>query len=176
MALNGTGLAAPSFTLSSSTPAQIVHPGGSAQFDFKVTAQNGNYASPVTFSASGLPTGATAAFQPPSVTPKNSSATTTMTVQVASGSASSAKQGSLWPLGSPALALLFFVLPRRLRRQWSRRVQIALLVLASLGAAAVVTGCGGGFALPHTNVTSTITVTGSSGSDIQTTTVQLTVN
>lgn len=83
---------------------------------------------------------------------------------------------TLWPTGSLALALPFFAIPKRLRRQWSRREQIGLLVLTSLAAAAAATGCGGGFALPRISVTSTITVAATSGSDVRTTTVQLTVN
>jgi hypothetical protein len=39
-----------------------------------------------------------------------------------------------------------------------------------------VTGCGGGFALPITSVTSTVTITATSGADVHTTTIQLTVN
>lgn len=176
--LSGTGTAASSFTFSTSTPVRTVPPGGWAQFDFTVSAQNGAYAAPITFSASGLPAGATATFQPPSVTPGSSPATTTLTIHVSSASASSgANHGSPWPMGSPALALLFFAIPRRLRSRWSRRVQLTLLVLASLGAAAVVTGCGGSSAVPpHSSVTSTITVTATSGSDVHTTTVLLTVD
>ena len=79
-------------------------------------------------------------------------------------------------MGSPALALLFFAIPKRLRRQWSRRVQLALLLLTSLVSAAVVTGCGGGFAVPYASVTSSISITATSGSNVQTTTVNLTVN
>lgn len=58
-------------------------------------------------------------------------------------------------------------------RRW---VTLVLLLLASLGAATAMTGCGGGFALPGSSAKSyTIIVTGTSGAIQQSTTVQLTV-
>jgi hypothetical protein len=67
---------------------------------------------------------------------------------------------------------LLFAAARRGRR-W---MTLVLLLLASLGAATAMTGCGGGFALPGSSVKSyTITVTGNSGTMQQSTTVQLTV-
>jgi ABC-type glycerol-3-phosphate transport system substrate-binding protein len=53
-----------------------------------------------------------------------------------------------------------------------------VLLAASLGAVAALSGCGGGFGLANVTQTPqsyTVTVTGTSGTDIQTTTVQLTV-
>jgi ABC-type glycerol-3-phosphate transport system substrate-binding protein len=65
-------------------------------------------------------------------------------------------------------------LPSRRRRRW---ITLALLLFATLGAFASLTACGGGFGFDAgTSATSyTITVTGTSGDDQQTTTVQLTV-
>jgi len=65
---------------------------------------------------------------------------------------------------------LFFTIPRRIRKQWSRRVQLTLLMLISLGAVTATIGCGG-----RAHTTSTIVITATSGSDAHTTTVQLTV-
>ena len=48
------------------------------------------------------------------------------------------------------------------------------LALASLGAVTAITGCGGGFGL-RSATSYTITVTGTSGAEQQTATVQLTV-
>jgi hypothetical protein len=75
----------------------------------------------------------------------------------------------------PALALVgFFFLPGKRRRRW---ISMALLLIASLGASTALTACGGGFGLvtaaPATSYN--ITVTGTSGSVVQTTTVQLTI-
>ena len=176
--LSGTGVAVVQgqFTIAATPSSAAVTSGGSAQFQLTVATSGGPYNHAVTLSASGLPSGATATFAPASVNPGNGSATSVLTVQTAVSTAANRNPRPLWPLGSPALALLFFAIPKRLRTQWSRRAQIVLLALSSLGAAAVVTGCGGGFALPRTTVTSTITITATSGSDVQTTTVHLTVN
>lgn len=52
---------------------------------------------------------------------------------------------------------------------------LLMVGLVSLAAAVTLSACGGGFALSNQSKTYTITVTGTSGSDIHTTTVQLTV-
>jgi ABC-type glycerol-3-phosphate transport system substrate-binding protein len=52
---------------------------------------------------------------------------------------------------------------------------MALLLIASLGAFTGLTACGGGFGLTAAPQSYTITVTGTSGTEVQTTTVQLTV-
>ncbi len=175
--LSGTGVAVVQgeFTVAATTPSATITAGGSAQFHLVVGTSGGPYSKAITLSASGLPDGATASFSPATVTPGSGTAPSVLTIQTSSTAAASHAK-PLWPMGSPALALLVFAIPRRLRRQWSRRTQLILLVLASLAAAAAVTGCGGGFALPHTSVTSSITITGTSGADVHTTTVQLTVN
>jgi hypothetical protein len=164
------------FTIAATPSSATVMAGGSAQFQLTVGTSGGPYNQAVTLSASGLPSGATATFSPASVTPGSGTAASVLTIQTATSTAANRHPAPLLPRGSPVLALLFFALPKRLRRQWSRRVQLALLALTSLGAAAVVTGCGGGFALPRTSVTSSISITATSGSDVHTTTVQLTVN
>ncbi len=172
--LSGTGTAAPSFTVSSPTAPQTVQPGGTAQFAITVTPQNGTFANPVTLSASGLPTGAVATFSPASVTPGSSSANSTLSIQTASTTAAaSAKRGPAWPFATSALALIGLCLvPGRRCRRW---IAMAVLLLASLGAFTALTACGGGFGLTTPSQSYTITVTGTSGTDVQTTTVQLTV-
>jgi ABC-type glycerol-3-phosphate transport system substrate-binding protein len=50
-----------------------------------------------------------------------------------------------------------------------------MLLFASLGAVAALSGCGGGFAMGSSPKSYTVTVTGTSGANNQTTTVQLTV-
>jgi hypothetical protein len=71
----------------------------------------------------------------------------------------------------PLFGLLFAT--RGLRRRW---ITLCILIFASLGALTALSGCGGGFALPGSNGKSySITVTGTSGAEQQTPTVQLTV-
>jgi len=173
VALSGTGNAAPNFTLSASPAVQAVPSGTAATYTLTVTPQNGAFNHAVSLSVTGLPQGATATFTPPSVTPGSSAATSQLSIQTATTTVAR-NQRSIWPIGGPALALIgIFFLPARRRRQW---LALGTLFLAALGAL-TLSGCGGGFALnaPSAN-TYSITVSADSGQDIQTTTVQLTVN
>ena len=175
-ALTGTGTAVvvPTYTVASPTPAQTVQPGGAATYTINVTPVNGSFTSLVTLSASGLPTGATATFLPASVTPGSSVATSQLTIQTAAV-ASVTERPSPWPLAAPALGLigLFFVSGKR--RRW---ITFGVLLFASLTAITALSGCGGGFGLGNVippPSSYTVTVTGTSGENVQTTTVQLTV-
>jgi Beta-propeller repeat len=172
-----TAPVAPSFTISSSTAPQTIQPGGSATYSITVTPQNGSFSNAVTLATSGLPTGATATFTPSSsVTPGSSAATSTLTVQTASTTAAATSKNSPWPLAVPALAIIgVFFLPGKKRRRW---ITLCVLAIASLGAFSALTACGGGFGLAvHEKgaATYTLTITGTSGSVQQSTTVQLTV-
>jgi uncharacterized repeat protein (TIGR01451 family) len=174
VALSGAGTAAPSFTISSSTGAQSIVPGGSASYTITVTPQNGAFSSPITFLASGLPSGATAAFQPATVTPDASAASTTLTITAAATTAAESR-GPAWPLAAPVVALIgFLFVPGKRRRQW-----LAMLVLCavSFGTLAALSSCGGGFA--HTSTAQaqsyTVTITANGGGVTQTTNVEFTV-
>jgi len=71
---------APDFSISATPASQTVTQGGSTTYTATITAIN-SFGGVVTFSASGLPTGATATFSPTTVTGSGSS---TMTVTTAS--------------------------------------------------------------------------------------------
>jgi hypothetical protein len=173
-ALTGTGTPLPSFILSSPTPTQTIQAGGTAQYTITATAQNGTFSSAVALTASGLPTGAVATFTPASVTPGSSSANSTLSIQTATtATAAVTRPNSTWPFATSALALIGLCLvPGKRRRRW---ITMALLLFASLGAFTALTACGGGFAYIAPSQSYTITVTGTSGAETQTTTVQLTV-
>lgn len=167
--LSGTGSTPPSFTLGSNTAAQTISSGGTASYTLTVTPQNGAFNSPVTFSASGLPSGSIANFSPATLTPGTTAATTQMTVKAAGQAA--AATGTPWALATPALTLVgLLAVPRRRRRS----LALCLIVIASFGAL-ILSGCGGGFAVPTASQTYTVTVTASGGSVQQNATVQLTV-
>jgi hypothetical protein len=176
--LSGTGTPAPSFTLSSTTAPQSIQPGGTAQFTIVATAQNGTFSNAVSLSAGGLPTGAIATFSPASITPGSSSADSTLSIQTGTTNTAAlthhnSGHNSSWPYATSALALIGLCLvPGKRRRRW---ITMALLLIASLGALTGLTACGGGFAILAPPQSYTITVTGTSGTDVQTTTVQLTV-
>lgn len=181
--LTGTGVAPPppaDFSTSSSTPPQTVAPGGTAQFSVAVQPTNGSFTGVVTLSATGLPPGATASFQPATVTPGSSGATSTLTIQTATQQTSGVFP-QRWPLLPPGITMalvapLFWLRFRSSKVQPGKRLLLCGIVLALVGAGALfLTGCGGGFALPSksTPTTYTITVTGTSGSDTHSTTVTL---
>jgi hypothetical protein len=175
--LSGTGTPPPTFTISSSTGPQTIQPGGTAQFTIIATAQNGTFSNAVALTTSGLPAGAIGTFSPASITPGSSSASSTLSIQTGS-TATAAVTGhnsghnSTWPFATSLALIGLCLLPGKRRRRW---ITMALLLIASLGAFTVLTSCGGGFGLTAPPQSYTITVTGTSGTEVQTTTVQLTV-
>jgi hypothetical protein len=171
VALSGTGTPLPSFTISSATGAQTVAPGGSANYTLTVTPQNGAFTSSISFSASGIPSSATASFQPAALTPASSPATTTLTIAIPA--ATTARNNPAWHVAVSVLAFLgFLFLPGKRSRRWFAMVMLAA---ASLSAISALSGCGGGFALTGPAQSYTITVTAAGGGEQQTTTVQLKV-
>jgi hypothetical protein len=80
------------------------------------------------------------------------------------------------PLGGPLLALGLCI-PISLRKRQVRRIVGLGLVIVVMG----LPGCGGGFALPQSQSvvpgaqTYTVTVTGTSGATVHTTTVQISI-
>jgi hypothetical protein len=172
--LNGTGAAPPDFTVSATPAGQTVQAGASTSYTVTVKSTGGDFTGAVALTASGLPTGATAAFAPTSVSPGSSSGNSTLTIQTAGGQIAQSRT-SIWPLATPALALLFLIPMRRWRKAWKGKLMLLVVGLVSLASALTLMGCGAGFALVQPSQTYTITITGTSGTDIHTTTVQLTV-
>jgi Domain of unknown function DUF11/FG-GAP-like repeat/Putative binding domain, N-terminal len=170
VSLTGTGTPPPDFTVTSSAAAQSVSPGGAAQYTITVAATNGTYPGSVTLAASGLPPGATATFSEPVLTPGSGSVTSQLSIQTAAPVKASGLIG-IWPmtLCTIPMAGILLVIARRRKRL----LGLLVVLLASLGAITAITGCGGGFGSSGTSYT--ITVTGTSGNDVQTTTVKLTV-
>lgn len=172
-ALTGTGTAPPNFTIASPTGAQTVQPGGTATYNINITPVNGPFTSAITLAASGIPTGATANFSPASITPGNSVAASTLSIKTSSTMAAVPGIGSFWPLAAPILSLIgLFLVPGKRRR---RLITLGVLLLASCCALTALSGCGGGFSLARSPQSFTVTVTGTSGALVQTTTVQLTI-
>jgi hypothetical protein len=118
VALTETRTQPPSFTLSSSMPSQSVQPGSAASYAITVTPQNGAFSSAVTFSASGMPAGATASFSPATVTPGSAAVATQLSIQTAAATVE-IHRAPLWSTAGPILALIgILVVPGRRRRQW----------------------------------------------------------
>lgn len=167
LVLNGTGTAAPSFTISALTQSSTASPGAVATYQLTVTPQNGSFTNPVSFSASGVPSGYIATFSPATVTPGNAPVTATLTIS--KGPTALLHRDFPWTVG-PILACLPFLFFGMTRRR--RALTVLVLALASVATFAL-SGCGGGFGLPSATYNVTITATGSG--ETQSTTVPLTV-
>jgi YD repeat-containing protein len=147
-------VSAPDFTLASASGAMTVDRGSSATMALTVTPQN-VYNQSIAFSCSNLPPGMTCSFAPASVTPQASAATTTMTVTASSTTATLQRRSLPWGGGTVFAAALFCALGRKRRYAITLMLSIAIVALGLLA-----TGCGGGGQAP---VTSTISVTATSG-------------
>jgi len=162
----------PDFTIAGSPASQTIPSGGLANYTVTV-ASIGGFGNNVALTVTGLPAGATGTFTPPQLNPGDGTVTSMLAVQTTNNQLAQSTP-NFWPLTTPALALLILLPFRRWRKVWSGRLMLLLAGLASLGAAAALTGCGGGFAL-KVSQSYTLTITGTSGADTHSTTVQLTV-
>ena len=162
------------FALSASPGQQTILAGNSAAYVITVTPLSGDFSSAVTLSVSGLPAGVTASFSPSSVTPGTAAANTTMTLNTSSSTA--ANRRPLLPIGGGmgVLAAMLAGFGLRRARKASRRLLVTVLALSSLGAATVLTGCGGNGPFPYNNYT--VTVTATAGSIAHTTEVILSID
>ena len=177
-ALSGTGAALADFGLTATPGTETVLAGASTTFMVDVTSAQGLFTQPVTLSATGLPPGATVSFAPATVTPGANGGTTTMTIDTSSLTGANAQHSLDSVLAAPTFAI-FLVLPFGTRR---RSVIRYTGTLALVVAALALQGCNGGYALPQTATVSThaqtytVTITGTSGSTVHSTTVQVTVD
>jgi hypothetical protein len=168
-ACNGT------FTIGSSPSSLTVNSGASGTVTLTVTPQLG-FDSAVSFTCSGLPSGATCSFSPAQVTPAGSAITTQMTISVGTQSSKSRPMRNPFLPLSATLAAVCIIGCRR------RDAQFGLLLAAVLIGLTLIPGCGGGVSNGGgggggtTPETSTITVTATGNNLQQTTTIALTVN
>jgi Bacterial Ig-like domain (group 3)/Abnormal spindle-like microcephaly-assoc'd, ASPM-SPD-2-Hydin len=154
-----------------STQSATVLPGQSATYQFAIAPQ-GTFSNAITFSASGLPPGATASFNPSSLMPGSAANTVVLTIQTAKISAT---VHSAWssPMRSPLL--LGLLLPLLGIRRALKRRNLFLMAVFSLGMALTISACGGSGFFNQPAHTYPITVTATSGSLQHSTTVNLTV-
>ena len=160
-------LVPPSFTIAIN-PALLTIPSGSQQgaVSLTVAPQNGFNAA-VTFACSGLPAGASCSFTPATVTPTAGAATTALSISVpASSAAVRYDSRPLLPGTTLALALCFFGWRKR------RGVQILLVLAIGVFGFSMLSGCS---TSTKQSVTSSVTVTATSGSLQQTATLSLTI-
>jgi hypothetical protein len=162
-------------------PAPVsVAQGGSVQVDVTVPPVGGAFNSPVTMSATGLPPGATASFNPLMVTPGSAGAPTVMTIQLAPLAAAVLPEADSpyrpWPLPSSALAILLCSIGLRGKR-FSARARRALVLAPLAVSLFALFGCGGGWRGPSTTPPGSfvVTITGTSGTLTASTTVTVVV-
>jgi sugar lactone lactonase YvrE len=156
------------FTLTlTSAGTQTVIPGNLASYALQVAPTSSNYPGTVTFSATGLPTGATVVFSPNTVATNGGTAPISVSVQTASQNhAINQRRGEAAPF---VLALLVFPFAffRRIRRCGIRALLFLFVLLGGLAATAGLSGCGGyngnGF-FGQNPQNYTITITATSGS------------
>ena len=170
-----TGTAAtPDFSVAATSASLTLTAGQSGTTGVSVTPLNG-FNSAVSFSCSGLPSGASCAFSPAIVTPSGEATSTTLTV-TASATTTAALQRNSRPLfPAAALALVLCCVGWKKRR----RVQMILLLALSVFSLSLLTSCSAAPAGPPTipdPVTSTVSVTATAGSIQHTTSFLLTVN
>jgi uncharacterized protein (TIGR03118 family) len=184
--------AAGDFTVNLAQSALTVKQGASATVQVSVLPSNG-FASPVTFSVSGLPTGATFQFSPSSVTPAaGASASTALTITAGSYTSpapspysTSRLNPSPWtgPLAAGIilpLGLAFLLPVIRNRRKFLKSMIVGCGSILLLLVASSLTGCGGSKSGPTSPTptptgASTVTITATSGSLTHTTTLSLTI-
>jgi hypothetical protein len=144
-----------------------VNPGGVATYQVTVNPLYGNYPGPVSFTATGLPTGATSTFSPSSIVPTGGKQTVTLTVTTpaVAREVSPSVGRRMAPL-TLALLLIPLLGVGRMRRQGRRLSRLAslLLLLGCTLAGAMMTGCGslsgsGFFTQAEQNYTINVTAT-----------------
>jgi hypothetical protein len=164
-------LPAPSFTISIAPASLSIQSGGQGSVTVTVTPANG-FNTAVTFACSGLPSGVTCSFNPPSFTPP--SVNSTQLTVAASSTVGAIERRYVPYMPETALAATIFLLGRKRRSL----VRVLLIVLLTVAGFAPASGCGGGSSSsrPPPPVQAAVTVTATSGSLSQTGTFTLTVN
>jgi hypothetical protein len=159
------------FSVASSVPALSVSPGQSGTATISVTPLNG-FSSTVSFACNGLPSGTSCTFSPATITPSivASSTTLTVTTSATSGALLHDKGGPLSRVEVLAAILFCFGCVRR------RRLQRLVLLAVSLAGLSLITACGTGQPATPQSLSSTVTVTATSGSLQNSTSFFLTVN
>ena len=169
----------PDYSVNIPNGSATITAGQSANYTISVTPQGG-FAGTVNFACTGLPSASSCGFNPSTVTPNGSPASTTLTISTTARSSASARPFS----GNTLAAVLSFgligivFLSRTSRRK--RNARAALMLLGAMLVALAIASCGGG-SPPPPPVTGTpagsfsVTVTATSGATTHSSTITLNV-
>jgi sugar lactone lactonase YvrE len=161
---------APDFAVASSTGPQEIPPGSTASYTIAVSSVNLPFTNRVTLTATGLPPGATYSFSPPTVIPGADGAVSTLSISVPLQTASFEHHYK-----APLMLAIVLLPLAMLRKTRVRLPQLLLWIMLTLTALGAVSGCGAGGYFSQSQQTYIITVTGTSGSLVHSTSVTLTV-
>jgi hypothetical protein len=159
----------PDFTFAAGgTATQTVQAGQVATYSLSLTPTAGGYPAAVTFTVSGLPSGATATFTPSSIPANGAAQTVTLNIQTQAKIAINDGPLNRWPTPLVLAVLLFPIAvwrrTRWLKGHWTPFGWSLLIVIVSGTLVAVFTGCGGkGAAGMQPPQTYTLVVTATSG-------------
>jgi hypothetical protein len=158
-----------------------VSAGGSAAINVTVPSVGGTFDNAVSMSVSGLPAGATATFNPSSVTPTSAGALTVLTIQLTSVAAQIVNPFRAIPFASLMLAIglcgMGFNRKQYLRKFKRTKCRRALLFPMLACMAYALIGCGSGSLVTKTIPPGSfvVTITGTSGSTHASTTATIVV-
>jgi sugar lactone lactonase YvrE len=153
------------FTLSANPSSLTIPYGGQGAIAITLTPQNG-FTGAVTFACSGLPAGASCAFNPSAtVTPTNGAVVVAITLTAPASAQMRFPGQPLAPVAAFAMALGLFTLRKR------RRLLLLMMAVVTVMGLQMLTGCG---TSSPTAKTSSVTITGTSGSLTQTVPVSVT--
>jgi hypothetical protein len=155
-----------SFTLNGGGSQTVVQ-GSAASYNFQLSPTSGVYPGTVSFTATGLPAGATATFTPATVAANGGPTPVNLSIQTASLAARNRLASNAAPVVM-ALLLLPLAGARRMRRHGraaGRYLFLLFVLLAGVAATAGLTGCGTGNGFfGHAPQTYNVTATATSGS------------
>lgn len=176
------GGAPPDYSVNIPNGSATITAGQPATYNISVTPQGG-FTGTISFACTGLPAASSCGFNPPTLTPNGSAASTTLTVSTTARSAASAR-----PLNGTTLAALASIgflgivfLGSASRRK--RSVRMACMLLMLVATVLAIASCGGGSTPPPPPpVTGTpagtfsVTVSATSGATTHTSVITLVVH
>ncbi|HZS28168.1 MAG TPA: Ig-like domain repeat protein [Candidatus Angelobacter sp.] len=171
--------AAPDYQISIPSGSATIAAGQSAAYNISITPQGG-FNGTISFACSGLPAQSSCSFNPPTLTPSGSAASTTLTIATTARTTASARTVNATTMaaltGIGFLGIVFLGVPTRRRRS----LRLAGMMLLGFGMVIGIASCGGS---PHSPTvafgtppgTSSITVTATSGTITHSSVITLTV-